>query len=484
MQRRKREGLKGASALNRSDPNNRKAKLKLTSVICAAFLVPLIGVGLLLLSTSLYAHSERNEAALERVSENAPKSPAQDNNEVKMLDSGQNSASSEVKYHIIFSTGCSTFQDWQSYVFFHGALSSGQPGTITRIVSGCGEDEEQTLGKFFAEQIEPMAPGRFKIHFTPDHSKLKPGIVYKYWNKPFGLKHWLEHVLGFPDSPVDGDSIVVLLDPDQLIIRPFTNNDFSNTAWKFLKEGKKPRTKIEHGKPMGQLYGFHLQWKEKIDMKKVTKEHSPVDDMSNGEALSGYTVGPPYIATARDMYQISLKWTEFAVPVHDQYPHLLAEMFAYCLAAAHLKLSHQIASSFMVSDIGARGLEGWDAYVDKLSEVEVCEKQDPSRYPNVIHYCQRYGLGKFFFGKYRFPNDFLSCESPLLKEPPKTLAKDHKDAVFPGGERKVWNGNLHKENAFMLCHLIPALNAAGEYYKRQQCDPKTANFNKTLTFVP
>lgn len=43
------------------------------------------------------------------------------------------------------------------------------------------------------------------------------------------------------------------------------------------------------------------------------------------------------------------------IQVHDQYPHLLAEMFAYCLAAAHLRLAHQTALSFMVSDTGSGG---------------------------------------------------------------------------------------------------------------------------------
>ena len=62
-------------------------------------------------------------------------------------------------------------------------------------------------------------------------------------------------------------------------------------------------------------------------MTAVTKElPSPVDQMSREEARAGYVVGPPYIATASDMYKIVSKWCEFAVPVHDQYPHLLAEM--------------------------------------------------------------------------------------------------------------------------------------------------------------
>jgi hypothetical protein len=143
----------------------------------------------------------------------------------------------------------------------------------------------------FQEQIEPMAPGRFKIHFTPDFSHVKEGVNFAYFNKPFGTKHWLENVMGYPDNPIDEDSIVVLMDPDQLILRPFENNDFSNERWIHLKEGEAPRTRIEHGQPMGQLYGFGLQWKTHVNMTHISpNEHSPVDDLTDKEAMSGYVV--------------------------------------------------------------------------------------------------------------------------------------------------------------------------------------------------
>ena len=97
-----------------------------------------------------------------------------------------NNSNNDVEYHIVFSTGCSAFQDWQSYVFFYQAMKIQQPGTVTRIVSGCNPTEEETLRKIFDDTIAPMAPDRFKIHFTPDFAKiLKPGIDYPYFNKPW-----------------------------------------------------------------------------------------------------------------------------------------------------------------------------------------------------------------------------------------------------------------------------------------------------------
>jgi hypothetical protein len=218
----------------------------------------------------------------------APTTPATTR---KTSGTGSIGVGSDVNYHIIFSTSCSTFQDWQSYVFFHQALVSGQPGTVTRIVSGCEEEDELKARQVFQEQIEPMAPGRFKIHFTPDYATVKKGVKFTYFNKPFGTKHWLENAMGHPGNPLDEDAIVVLMDPDQLIMRPFVNNDFSNERWVHLREGAQPRTRIDHGFPMGQLYGFGLQWKTKVNMTHISpNEPSPVDELTAQESREGYAV--------------------------------------------------------------------------------------------------------------------------------------------------------------------------------------------------
>ncbi|MBN8531252.1 MAG: hypothetical protein J0L97_05260 [Alphaproteobacteria bacterium] len=237
-------------------------------------------------------------------------------------------------------------QDWQSYLFFYHAMISEQPGTITRIASGCTEENKEKLAELFDQMIASMTalPGRFRIHFTPDYSNQKEGADYKYWNKPFGTKHWMEHVLGFPHHPQNKDAIVILMDPDQVIQRPFVNNDFSDTNWIDLEPHQVPRTYVDHGKPAGQLYGFGLDWKRQAFVERILRgKPSPLTNLTDKEASLGYVVGPPYIATASDMYNIVTTWSEFAVPVYEEYPDLLAEMYAYCLAAAHLRLPHQTA---------------------------------------------------------------------------------------------------------------------------------------------
>jgi len=299
------------------------------------------------------------------------------------------------------------------------------------------------------------------------------------------------------------------MDPDQMILRPFTN-DFSNAQtelWRPTpKSGVPLRTKVEHGSPMAQQYAFGIQWLTKLNTTAVVGPTSRVvnKSMSLEEAKGHYIVGPPYVATAKDMYNIALKWTEFVPKVHHEYPHLLAEMFAYCLAAAHLNLPHRTAHSFMISDPGAGG-EGWKL-VDRMDDDEVCQnnnnknnKNRKKNFPHVLHYCHRYMIGKYFMTKYRLRKDFISnCEAPLLKEPPHDVYPKFKDyQITPDdGERHTFhNPQLGpKRHAFVLCQLLPKFNEAAKFYKDHHCNNNniinnndnntttTANYNQTYIF--
>jgi peptidyl serine alpha-galactosyltransferase len=428
--------------------------------------------------------------------------------------SSTTSQTKNVQYHVVFSTGCSIFQDWQSYVFFFHLLKSGQEGHVTRIASGCRDKDVDDIRNVFQEQIAIMAPDRFHLHLTPDYSKLKRGINFKYFNKPFGMKHWMQEGLGYPDSHTKhDDTIIILMDPDQILLRPFTN-DFSNSS-EVWRSPAKVQTKVEHGSPFAQQYGYGLQWKDKINIRHVTSgEPSPLETMSRTEAFDYYmAMGPPYIATAKDMYAIVQKWTEFVPLIHDDYPHLLAEMFGYNVAAAHLGLRHSIAQSFMVSDIQAGG-EGWKL-IHNVEPKDICYNFPPAQLPHVIHYCQRYDtqggstesrldfknssalfdpcppfryvfrrylIGKWFIGKYRLRKDFISCESPLLTLPPDDVALKYDFAITPDGDRKNYNGYHAKDHAFMVCQMIPALNDAATYFKDHHCDKATANYEQSYVF--
>lgn len=68
--------------------------------------------------------------------------------------------------HVVFSTDCSEYQDWQTLLLFHSATVVGQKGRITRIASGCSAEKQATLTELYGK----MYPN-YGAHFTPDFKK-------------------------------------------------------------------------------------------------------------------------------------------------------------------------------------------------------------------------------------------------------------------------------------------------------------------------
>ena len=84
--------------------------------------------------------------------------------------------------HVVFSTDCTFFQDWQTLLVFYSAMAVGQKGAITRIASGCDEAKQATLIALY-KKLFP----KYHVHFTPDFKKdKKSGKKYDFYNKPYG----------------------------------------------------------------------------------------------------------------------------------------------------------------------------------------------------------------------------------------------------------------------------------------------------------
>ena len=77
--------------------------------------------------------------------------------------------------YIVFSTDCGSFQHWQSYLLFFSAIRIRQPGFITRIASGCTEEEKHEAKDWFQEHIAVMST-RFRIMFTPKFAEVKDDV--------------------------------------------------------------------------------------------------------------------------------------------------------------------------------------------------------------------------------------------------------------------------------------------------------------------
>lgn len=379
-------------------------------------------------------------------------------------------------YHVVFSTDCSAFQRWQSYLLFYSAFKVHQPGIVTRIASGCNSEEEKRE-QLFHEMISNTMSSSFKLHLTPHFSTVKDdtgkdtGTEYKFFNKPYGLLHWLEH----SDETIEDDDIVILLDPDQVFTRPITNN-FSNLEHNILV-GKTPKTKVEHGSPFAQKYGLGAKWRE-FNLETITNSSdTPARKVSSKMGMERYPAGPPYLATAKDMHTIARYWADFVPRVHAEYPHLLAEMYAFCIAAAHAELPMQIVTTLMVSDSSSGRGEGW-SLIESIDDDNLCDPSimEETALPSVLHYCQRYMVGQYMFGKRRMPTNIFSCESPLLKLPPRDIAQQYDYFIPPPSGRKIPQEHTSlsaarvKRDSFMICALTNILNDASLFFQKTNCD--------------
>mmetsp|Transcript_16735 Transcript_16735/g.39481 ORF Transcript_16735/g.39481 Transcript_16735/m.39481 type:complete len:544 (-) Transcript_16735:137-1768(-) len=418
-----------------------------------------------------------------------------------------------IRYHLIFSTDCSPYQHWQSYLVYYSAMLVRQPGHVTRIASGCQDEEAKAIQDWFQQHIAIMST-RFHLQLTPHFSSVTndggkaTGQDYKFFNKPFGLKYWMEHApqlqyhqqqhqstTASPFPSQVQDDIVILIDPDMGLMRPITR-DFTHDEQTII--GKKRQQHlvtriVGPGKPLAQAYGFGAQW-ARLNLTEITSTpDSPAMTMPQEDRFLYYPIGPPYLATVADMYRIAQHWTKFVPKVYEQYPHLLAEMFAACIAAAHVELPHQLISSLMVSDTTAGvELEGW-SLIDSIPDDQVCSSAKsivaypPStvNVPQVVHMCQRYGLGSdWFFTKHKIPADNVyDCEQPLFAEPPDPVATlfDFKQ-LPPAFERKPVDPKAAKRMAFMLCYIYRLLNEAATFYKKSSCG-SAANYAKTRSLV-
>eukprot|EP00550_Attheya_septentrionalis_P012611 CAMPEP_0198305828 /NCGR_PEP_ID=MMETSP1449-20131203/58107_1 /TAXON_ID=420275 /ORGANISM="Attheya septentrionalis, Strain CCMP2084" /LENGTH=491 /DNA_ID=CAMNT_0044008369 /DNA_START=144 /DNA_END=1619 /DNA_ORIENTATION=+ len=408
--------------------------------------------------------------------------------------------------HIVFSTDCSGYQHWQGIALWYAAQAAGQRGPITRIASGCQKKEQD---KITSEWRKIDKTGRFRVHFT---SSMKLHGSYKYSNKPGGIKHWLENA-----NPPITESYVCLLDPDMLPLLPITTAlgrglgtkprhrseekqvefvDSQTGVARILRTSdtmehmeQEIPSRVALGSPAGQHFGIGGDWAtagsprarpvwKNFSKSNVCGVNGPCVTTSYEDARNKYAVGPVYLAHVDDWRRIAHAWWSAMPRVHDQYPHLLAEMYALTMATSNLTLPWTLISNYMVSGPGVTSpTEAW-SWIDDLTKnsrgnnaTVVCDgaslytlpfvtrNRTAVALPTTLHFCQRYEVAGHLFAKHKIPHDFFRCDGD-----PMPLNVDALMDGLVGNPSKIVT-----RKSFMMCHLIPILNLALKSYKRDVC---------------
>lgn len=389
----------------------------------------------------------------------------------------------EGRMHIVFSTDCSFFQDWQTLLVFHSAMVIKQEGSVTRIASGCTEEKQAEL-KVLYQKLFPQ----YHVHFTPDFKRDgKTNKKYDFYNKPYGIHHWLQYA----NPAIEPGVVVIVLDPDMIILRKFKldiSNDPANLFLPGFDPFKEKVPSIGKGQPVAQLYGLGAPWAMErngnFNRTYICGAGSPCLKVSRKFGEDHFSVGPPYMLEKDDLLRLTTSWTEFVPKVYEHYPALLAEMYAYSMAAAHQDLPHFTMLSLMVSNIDMNE-EGWQ-HVDALKE-DVCQPAVDGVYypgkpmPTVLHFCQFYRIGEYGFQKRRIRKGIFDCNSPMMAEPPLDVAKlryKNRD-----GEIVKLGPQQSKRGSFMLCTIHRSINAMLTYYKSKMCSLESVNTTKAVNVV-
>lgn len=422
-------------------------------------------------------------------------------------------------YHVVFSTGCSEFQDWQSIGVYSSAIAVGQRGIITRIASGCKPEQKEAIAHAMSH-----LPKNCRVHFAPNTQvKDHNGHIYKYANKPLGMMHWLMHA----DPPVLPSATVVLADPDFFFLRPLWHDSFDQPSKYFASDEaiKTPMpSKISKGVMIAQRYGIggapwrigpgrngQKAWDLKGYLTSIGRPDSPAlaADLNERSADPFYSFGAPYIALAVDWLPIATNWTYLMPMAVERNFGNLAEMYACSIAVADYGIRPVMIDSLMVSNVHASG-EGWP-WVDLLPPDCVCDPDilsqsapKPYQLPTFMHYCQNYNVKDFknkdvsgdkdtntpdrlegpnwSYSKYQVPDEILHC--------PKGSKAYAGGEQRERGKKKTYGMHLGADgflpeppvrvdthgsvaelrNAFSNCVSTRATNQAARDYRRWFCE--------------
>ena len=472
---------------------------------CVIILV-LALMSLFYLNLTLYMSSSSDGGVVEEfLTGSSPQLPTEDSSRLpnpslpsKSTSTSTSTSSSSptpfTKMHLMFSTDCTPYQNWQSYLLFHSALRVSQPGDVTRVVSGCSPEQQSSMSAWHETYVSGSMSRHFHVHFTPTFDKTDSGSEYKFFNKPFGLLHWLENGIGLDPvtgklKPEDATTIFAVLDPDMVLIKPLVNDFSSPTEHRWTVPKRQPRpTRVTDGRPVAQVYGLGSKWTT-FPLASITGNPStPALSVGAQAASDLYAAGPPFLLSGRDMLDVAVGWAAFVKPVNEIYPTLLGEMYAFCVAAADRNLPFDLASSFMVSALDAEELEAFPL----LSDADVRRHCDGSldtstakgqqqlegEVPFVLHYCQNYRVGQFAFHKGHVPHDVFTCDAPLMIEPDGNvvdqLYKTQGPSPVDGSRRPnvQYTKDQARNAAFMLCGVLRGINEAATFFKDKHCGDK------------
>jgi hypothetical protein len=327
------------------------------------------------------------------------------------------------RFHFITSSDCRypPKNHWQSVVLLYSFFATQMHTAVFTEIISC---HSATWTPEWHEHLTPEEQARVRFHIAPAHNPHPvTGDEYAPYNKPAGLQDWLRRTGG----PYDYD-IIILTDWDNIILRPFPVELL---------------TEIVDGRPQAALYGIGTSWGRNNIAKNVCPEWCP--QKTDAEIEEVGAPGPPHVWSANDFRQIFPTWLNYTEAIRASPPARevggwMSDMYGYCVTALKFGWKHKIHAHWMVSSS------------------HPFEWNENLRPPVILHYCQTYRVGDWHFYKYDISaHDALSCDFPLLAEPPRDIGAD------------FTNQKIASPDVWMAHSLVMYINSAFIWYKERAC---------------
>jgi len=453
--------------------------------------------------------------------------------------------------YLVFHTDCTTQDHWKAYALFISAANVRQEGNIVRIVSGCIDEEQvQAMIHWYTTYIVPLSTSSdnkkkpkvtFALHFTPnyDHKIVR---YHTFINKPFSILHFMEHFddttkdgsngisvgakkiqramnpsLDEDNNPINDDEplqisqdnggrnthleiqpflkfdpndVLIVLDVNMIFLQPITIHVHNINI---QTEGGIYSTIVQHHQPMGAKYDIGTLWR-KLDLTYITgSEDTTAGQVSEEDAVAHYMVGPPYMGSMADMYELLIpNWLKAAHAVPDEYQEFLNtlpsggshhdtqkefhnELYSYIIGAAHSRLPHTIGEQLIVADATTNdflmGLDNQDicdflVSAPLLDVNDVCSEDEGEdkesnwkclalrQLPNVLSYRQGYHVDDvWWFDQQLFPSNYYSCNSKITIKTPNVQSSKLSS----------------KTHLFSICALTGVLQKSLVFFKSNYC---------------
>ncbi|KAF0683965.1 Aste57867_24046 [Aphanomyces stellatus] len=394
---------------------------------------------------------------------------------------------------VVVST-CSNADQWQMDMLAQSFNRVAQPGSLTRIVTGC-----QTKAQVDEVLRRAATANHVRVHFAP------ASLTFQ----PHALRHWLQNS-NLPHAA----SRVVVLALDFLFLRRFqvtTTMPVISAYPHPMEDPDMANFDIVHGRRIPKEMFFYSGDKKitSVDVAPGTvvaqNVHDYVADWTKRDQIAAlcpdcpmgvapktsseaYDLGLPYVLTAADLrtmiddactmtYQVAAAQSSSPPPTRA-----VAEAIGFSIAAAKhglttVRLDNLALTQSMSEDWHfALAKKEINAFTIEYLLQNPCADDDDATTPTnaapFLRHVKRFEAGPWMVDVALVPENVFACDMWLFKEPPAALWDD---VVQTNDAARI-------KNVYGVCTTLKLWNALLVQTKRATC-PQGFNAHKRLQLV-